>query len=583
MKRFSAYLLAAALVLSLAACGQQNTPGTSAAGAGTSEAASGRTLEDTPHPTQDPLGKYDPAIDVTMVHSSNDGAFWFPEGDSIDNNIYTRRYSEQLGINYSFKWTSPGSQSEEKMSTMFASGDLPDLFSVSRRQFEQLYAAGSLADLTDAIVDYASDYTRGYLSGDYKGLMDAATKDGRYYGLTNGFAYNDGGEMVWVRKDWLNKLNLETPKTLADLESAMTAFKERNPSGHAAADVYPIALNAASQQSYEWTLNPAFFNMFNSYPNAWYLNSKGEIEHGMFGAESRARTREALVKANEYYNQGFINPGFGTTDFDMRNEAIFQGKAGVVFGDVWGAYWPLILHLDTDAEADWVPIPVPQGGAEKGKISRYDAQVQNILVARKDFAYPEAIVKMTNLYHDLNNNPATMEFEDYNTNPSDSNQIFLCYPLQIYNPSFNIEGYHLISEAQEKNDFSNLCSAYKMFYEQAMDYEATGAAGGWSPYRSYLQGETSLAVLDSYIQNDQIVFIEYTDEPTEFMLDNEPTVKKMYDTMVVGVINGSSDISAYDEFLAQWDSIYGDTATKEVNDWFQAKGGESIHKRMTGK
>ena len=60
------------------------------------------------------------------------------------------------------------------------------------------------------------------------------------------------------------------------------------------------------------------------------------------------------------------------------------------------------------------------------------------------------------------------------------------------------------------------------------------------------------------------------------MIENEPTVKKLYDEMFLNVVMGRADITAYDEFLAQWDSIYGETATKEVNDWFIANGSKSI-------
>lgn len=590
-KKIVCSAIAMLLVASLAACTTTPTAGTSSQAEqqggqtdGDSPAVSVGTLADTPSPTKDPFEKYDPPISVTTVHAENDGAFWFPEGDSIENNIYTRRYLEQLGIEYSFKWTSPGSQRTEKMNTMFASGDLPDFMSVTRQEFEKLHAAGSLEDLTVPLVEYASEYTRQYLTGDFQFLLDVATKDGRYYGITNGFSYQDGGEMIWIRKDWLTKLGLETPKTLADLENVMEQFTKNNPAGFSETDAYALGGFAATQQPWEWTMDIAFYNMFGSYPGRnmamWYENSKGELEHGMFGSETKDNTRAALVKAHEYYEKGYLPTSLPAMSYDMRNEDVFNGKCGIFTGDVWGAYWPLILHKDMDPEADWIPVPILTGDGSLGKVSRDVANVENILVARKGVEHPEALVKMTNLYHDLNNNPETMEFAEFNTVPADSNQIFLSYSLRMYNPAFNYEGYQQISAAQKSGDFDNLCEAYKMFYDQAMDYEATGDAGGWSPYRSYLQGETSLSVIDEYVQNKRIVFREYTDEPTEFMIENEPTVKKMWDSMAISIITGASDISAYDDFLTSWDTIYGDTAAKEVNDWFTARGGKSIQSEL---
>lgn len=593
-KRIFALLLVAAMLLGMAACGGNNPsstagtpndgskPAASQAGADdTDEPYSGpMTLEEAPSPTKDPLGKYDPPITVTTIHTSNDGAFWFNGDDTLEDNVYTRRYAEQLGINYEFKWTCPGSQAAEKLNTMLVSNELPDFLSVDRVTFEKMYAAGLLEDLTIPILEYASEYTRQYLTGDYSYLLDAATKDGRYYGLVNGFGYQDGGDMLWIRKDWLDKLNLETPETLEDLETIMEAFKTQDPDGNGEDDTYAIAMNAASQGSWEWTLGSAFFNMFNAYPNVWYQNSKGEIESGMFGEESSAKTRAALEKAAEYYEKGYISPDFATMDFDMRNEDIFNGKCGIVFGDVWGAYWPLILHLDHDPDADWIAVPVVSGPYGEGKITRDAAQIQNILVATKGCEHPEALVKMTNLYHDLNNNPETMEFGTYNTDPVDNNQPFLMYPLGIYNPSFNYEGHMAIKEAEKTGNTDGLCEAYKQFYDQAMAWESEGDSAGFPAYRSYLTEGSAFEVIETYLDNKRIVFNEYTAEETPFMIENGPTTKKMYDEMAIKVITGKADITAFDSFMESWKEIYGNTATEEVNKWFQDNGGVSIQSKL---
>lgn len=580
MKKLFSLILTICLAVSMVACSSGDNSST----AESSESSSSETvidenynLEVITEPTKDPLGKYDPEITVTTVHTGNDGAFWFPEGDSIDNNIYTRRYEEELGIKYVFKWTCPGSQASEKMSTMLASGDLPDFLSVDAVTFEKMYQAGLLEDITVPLVEYASTYTRKYLTGDFKYLMDRATRDGHYYGIPNGFGYQDGGDMIWIRKDWMDKLGLEKPTTLEDLENIMEAFVTQDPDGNGEDDTYAIAMCNGGAT---YTLGNAFFNIFNAYPEIWYENTKGEIEHGLFGEEVRERTRTAIQTAAEYYQKGYIASDFTTMDTDMRNQDMFNGKCGIYFADVWGAYWPLILHKDVDPEADWIPVPVVSGPYGEGKIGRNVTSVQNILVATKGCEHPEALVKMTNLYHNLNNNPETMEFEEYNTNASDSNQIFLCYPLLIYNPIFNYEGYLSITEAQETGNTDSLCDAYKQFYDQAMEYEENGMVGGWSPYRSYLKDDSSLGVIDTYIKNHDIVFNEYTTDDTTFMIENKPTVKKMYDEMVVSVITGQSDISAFDTFIASYDELYGTQATQEVNDWFEENGGVSIQSQM---
>jgi putative aldouronate transport system substrate-binding protein len=561
-------LSALCLGLALSACSgkEDSSPAPAAFAAGPA-----RSLAEVPHPTKDPYGKYDPPITVKVVHMSNDNAFWFPPGDSIDNNIYTRRYEKDLGIKYEFLWTSPGAQAAEKYNLMLSSGDLPDFLLVGKREFEQLYSAGLLLDMTDAIIDYANDYLREHLTGEYQELLDCATRDGRYYGFGAGNAFIDTAAVTWLRKDYMDILGLSEPKTIDDLDAFMRVMKNNNPAGLSPADTFPLAVRGADQSSGDYIMNAAYYHMFNSYPYIWYKNSRGEIEHGMFGAESRARTRAALAKAHEFYRKGYISPSFSTDTFDLMVENLAQGRATVCFESVWGSWWPLPVTLDTDPNADWLPVAPPQAGPDPVHLAGSRVNVTGILVTTTRSKYPEALVKMSNLFLDLNDDPAKMEFNTYNTDPVDANQIFLAYPLVIHNPAFNIDALHDITEAQNSGDSSRLCEAFKSFYDTAMAYEKNKDKAGWPAYRSYLKDGSSLAVTDKFIQSNMVVYNEYTKEPTQFMIENEPTVKKLFDAMAVGVISGALDISEFDKFISQWDSIFGNTATKEVNDWYKTK------------
>jgi len=536
--------------------------------------ASAAQLDPAAEPAQDPYGKYDPAIEITLVHPYNDSAFWFPAGDDINNNVYTRRWEETLGIKYRFLWTSPGSQAEEKTNVMIASGDLPDFYSANRKQFEMLLKAGMLEDLTDEIEQYATPYTKKYLTGEYAGLLDVATRDGKTYGLTNGFAYHDTCQMIWIRADWLEKLGLDTPKTLADLEAVMDAFVTKDPDGNGADDTYAIAAASANLGSGYWGFSPSYFNMFHVYPNQWALKGEKELQSAMFGTDYREGTRAAILKLQEYYQRGYLHPDFAIYDDAMMQQDIFNDRCGILFTELWGAYWPLVMHLDINPEADWVPVPIVSYDDKPGKTSNSMYSVNNILVAKKGTAHPEALVKMANLYHDLNNNPEKMEFEVYNTDPVDNNQIFLAYPLLIYNPSFNYEGYIAISDALKTGDTSALCPAYKMFYEQAVAFRDTKDKSGFPAYRSYTEAG-SLGVQSYYMQEKLMQMNEYDGDVTDLMLQHDPTIKKAFDSMFLEIAMGA-DISGYDEFLKLYDEFYVPTVGAEINEWFAAKDYKSF-------
>ncbi|MBO7742762.1 extracellular solute-binding protein [Paenibacillus sp. MWE-103] len=575
------------LTLILAACSGNGNGGTgnaSGANAGTKNgnAASETAVQLDPNaePPQDPYGKYDPPITVTTVHTNNEVATNLKKPDTLESNIYTRTWAEKLGIDLKFNWTSPGAQGEEKMNLMIASGDLPDFFYVSPSQFERLASTGQLADLTQALQDYGSTYMKKYLTGDYAGLLEGVTKNGKVYGIPNGQTYHDSGFMLWMRSDNVEKAGLTLPKTVDDLDKILSAFKN-NDYDNGGGEKYPIALADANIASNFWGIGDAFFNMFHAYPNIWVKNGKGELEDGMFGPEHRENTRKALLKLQDYYKKGYINPDFATFDDTKYNESIVNNQSGVVFGGLWDAWWPLNLNLDKHPDNKWLPVAIPSADGEQAKSSVTAATVLGISVARKGVEHPEALVKMENLYHDLNNNPETMQFGKYNTDPKDNSGIFLAYPMPVYNPSFNYEAFQVVSNAFKTGKADGMPESDKLFYDQAKAYADKNDKAGFPSYLSYTD-QGSLAVVDGYIKNKAFQMNEYTAMPTQEMIDNAPIIKKAYDVMFLNVVKGG-DIGQYDDFLKQYDAIYMSAVYSGVNKWFEAKNKESIQSWFDSK
>ncbi|MDG0814713.1 extracellular solute-binding protein [Cohnella rhizosphaerae] len=107
----------------------------------------------------DPNAKYDPPIEVSTVRYT-DSSFKFKDGESLDNNAWTRAYEEELGIKVKNKWIVNGDQFNQKMNLSITSGDLPDLFMVDAKQLRELAEGGMLEDLTQVVADYGTDLTK---------------------------------------------------------------------------------------------------------------------------------------------------------------------------------------------------------------------------------------------------------------------------------------------------------------------------------------------------------------------------------------------------------------------------------------
>lgn len=227
---------ALALVTILSGCSSKND-GNAASGASASQSPSGTASQAASASAStepaDPLGKYDPPIEVTVIRPYDENVK-FIEGESANDNLWTRRYEERLGVKVKYDWTlqGPTEQYYQKLNVAIASNDLADIMAVNSGQLKQLAEAGQLADLTDVFQSYASDFTKKIFSDDGGLALSSATFGGKLLGLPRLGSDIDDVPLLWVRKDWLTKLNLPDPQTMADVEKIAVAFATQDPDGN---------------------------------------------------------------------------------------------------------------------------------------------------------------------------------------------------------------------------------------------------------------------------------------------------------------------------------------------------------------
>lgn len=142
-------LLSAAGMLMLAAC--SNGGGNSAETDKNSANAESTTI--------DINAKYDPPVDVTAWRYT-ESTYKYENSDTIEDNIYTRTYASDLGINLKYDWTVPVEQFDQKMNVSIASGDLPDIMWLKNKQLTDLAENDMLYDLTDLFEKYASPLSK---------------------------------------------------------------------------------------------------------------------------------------------------------------------------------------------------------------------------------------------------------------------------------------------------------------------------------------------------------------------------------------------------------------------------------------
>jgi len=559
-----------AFILALAACsGNKQTDGPSRdpspqTSAQTNSSGGGGTEESD---VIDPLGKYDPPIEVTTVRNLSDvvenNVLGVLKGETIDDNLWTRLYEEQLGIKIKYDWVVKGNpdsdQYLQKMNVTLASGELPDFLPVTAIQLKQLAESGMIEDMTELYEKYASPLLKDILSQEGSGPFDAATFDGKLMAIPQVDPSIERSMFIWVRTDWLDKLGLEPPQTMADVLAIAKAFAEQDPDGNNKKDTIGLGMTKGlwgGAMGLE-----GFFAGYKAYPNIWIEDGDGKLVFGSIQPE----VKKALQVLQDMMKDGLLDKEFGIKDGGKVAEDITAGKLGLEYGEQWNSIWPLQLNKDNDPNAQWRAFPIVTESGDKAMVPQKFSTTKFFAV-RKGAPHPEAVIKLFNM-HVEKNWGETAEFDIYYA-PKEAESVWQLSPVQPAPPKKNVEAFRQIDAARKAGDMSTLTGEAKTIQEK-IDLYNSGSKEGfavWGWERIY-GPEGSMGITDQYDKNGQFLIDKFVGAPTPTMVERKSTLEKMQNEVFVKIILGQS-IDTFDKFVEDWKKLGGDQMTQEVNEWY---------------
>ena len=164
-------------------------------------------------------------ITLTTVVSLSDAMQQYigVKDDVQTNNSWYNGYEKDLGIHVENLWSVPGSQYQDKLNAQISAGDIPDVFNVNSSQLKTLVDNGMVMELTDLFEQNASDFTREMMEADDYTALEQCKMNGGLYALPSVSGNHDNVPIMWIRRDWMEKLGKEAPTTLAELEALAQA------------------------------------------------------------------------------------------------------------------------------------------------------------------------------------------------------------------------------------------------------------------------------------------------------------------------------------------------------------------------
>jgi putative aldouronate transport system substrate-binding protein len=509
---------------------------------------------------------YDEPVMMKVAYTYSD--IMLPEGDVGDQNFVSRYIKDKLGIVIKYDWEAGG---EEKYNSMLElaiqSNDLPDVFTVNREQLLLLIQRNLIADLTAVYPRHASGKVRSiYDSTDGRALKEA-TFDGKLYAFPNVVIEADTPTFLWVRQDWLDKLGLAPPSTLEDIENIAKAFAAGDPDGNNVDDMFGIPVDknlAFNKKTGVYGLDSVFAS-YHAFPKNWFRNGEGHVVYGSIQQEAK----QALELLSRWYREGIID-----REFMLRKESgnlVEQNQVGILFAPWWAPYWPLSSSVSKDAKAEWKVYAAPKD-ADGQFVTRSSAVTNSYLVVRKEYPYPEAALKVLNLFTQLERfggkeDEATASIRAVAQQMGVQLRNYFPFSLLLDDRDAVVKRHDILVNALAGEiGTEDLDQELREVYESVLAEQENPRKDleAWSIAQSYLMAGK---VVKEPMLKVEALFVDSTPAYDRYW----NALQRLEQDYYLKIITGELPVEAFDTFVEEWMNNGGKKVLKEVGEWADAR------------
>lgn len=507
-----------------------------------------------------PYGKYPEQLTYTLGKLSGANNSNLPDGETYENNAYTRLLNERLNVQNQDVFEAMDEQYTDSVTMVIAQNDLPDVMIVEDLdELQYLVDNDMIADLTDSYNNCMSDTIKNIYGSYGRDILDVVTFDGKIMAIpeTN---ISDGPNLIWLRKDWMDALGLSAPRTLSDVEEIIRQFKEKDPGHNGAGNtvglVCDTSLCGGCGYSSEYTLD-IIFAAYGAFPKQWIYDEEGNVVYGSVQPEAK----EALAHIHELYKAGILDQDFLMRTSSNLIELIVDGQCGSFFGPWWAPNNPLMQAVEQNKDAEWQPYLI---ATEESGLTSYHTQNPSgkYIVVRKGYEYPEIACKIVSVLFDYlrYNDRDNQEIVDYykeNVDPT-------ARPFAInvdYNNALQIcygELNHVFAGDKSADDLNVLEYSYYEACESYLKDAENASAEDWAAYTSRI---TACKILNDGRTNkvESLYFGE-----TETMVTDWWSLENLESDTYLKIVTGESSLDEFDRFVENWYQNGGETITKEV-------------------
>ena len=546
--------------IALASCAKTAAPTATSppAPTATTAAAAGGCQIDW-NPTFPAFDKYDPAVEI-MVEDTVDISCL--ETDLYDDNPMYNIRRDLMGIKFGIHWSASGEARAAKRAADIAAGTMADFFVANPTEAAQFInndAAEEIRAIVDEVFSPLSKRVMHYPDGE--AWVPGARGD-KLYAIVEERGGGEGSNLCWIRQDWLDKLGLALPTTVAELEKTMRAFKEEGLSQFGI---------GASGYLISWAAGlDSIFGAYGVMPKTWRDYGDGKLTYGSILPENK----EVLALLRGWYEDGLMHPDFYTFGGGDSFDQFTSQEVGVCFYPYW-----ILQNMQAMEEenpgAKWTAYASIKGpGGKVGRRGNNDYNRSYLFRKGIERRKIEAVLKYLNWNNELFFNFPKYEVYQWFRGPGiwkegydwvwDENcelQQGPCWTGRVGTGHWIAQ--NLSNEAVNayydnvdlwinETDRSKLNKAQRLIGDPAMKQEVEV----WKA---------------AYNTLDERMLTQFLGVPGPVEIELTGQLGALEDAAYLEIIAGTRPLEDFDQFVADWKKGGGDDWAAEVNAWYDTQ------------
>jgi len=505
---------------------------------------------------------YEETVSVTIMgKDEKDSATVYdsskPDRASANENAWIDAYKKYLNIDVTRIIAEDDQALNANLNTMMASGDLPDVMIVPKEMFYVLAENGVLKDVGDVFNSYDGQRWLDIKNSYSDDVWQAGMYEGEMLGIPYAENFYNSTSVMWIRKDWLDKVGMEVPKTLDELEAVAQAFVDAKLGGD-----NTIGIGLAPLGDWQSDIS-SIMAAYGVQLTTW-VEKDGKYVY----SDTLPEVKEGLLRLQSMYKKGLIKPDFSVSN--IMSEEIANGSCGLYFAAGWHGVTNIKANLDNDPNAAWEAtfIPTLDGNPVK---QTTNASVKKFVVFNANFEHPDVFFRMKELeaavYYE--GQPGTDLYDLYYLYFDDGVTLdYTMWNLMVFRGmqrgDLDLYKNRLLCEGFEKNaDPEEVPIIARNTYNRVN----AGLTGDRSLLGLAYVNTKGYPTVRKLVEQNLLVASGFNGPLTENMSLYQKTINDELNSAMTKVIMGE-DISVYEKAVEAWYASGGQAITDDVNAYY---------------